>query len=214
MTKAEVAAVMKLVVASYPNYDKFRDRAEVQNTVNAWAVMFSDDSRDIVTLAVKRHIATNKWPPSIAEIREIITQIMHPEIVPPDVAWNAVSDLMYAEGEYYSGDLYKRLPPLVARTVETIGWHTLWNMHRGFGSKPGMDRVAFLQQYNPAYERAKSEAMLPTGIANETTAAQNALDNPAAKMLESAAQSRREKERFYEDFGRRGMFALPEGEGA
>ena len=214
MTKAEVAAVIKMVVASYPNYDKFRDRTEVENTVNLWAVMFSDDSRDIVTLAVKRHIATNKWPPSIAEIREIIAQIQHPELVPPDTAWSAVADLLYSEGEYFSGDLYKRLPPLVARVVETIGWRTLWEMGRGYTNKPGMNRVAFLQLYTPAYERAKRDAMLPAGIAEESAAAQRSLNNPSIQMLEAATQSRREKERVYDDIDRRGLFALPEGEGA
>ena len=136
MTRAEVAAILKLVIASYPNYDKFRDKTEVASTVNLWAVMFVDDDRDIVTLAVKKHIATNKWPPSIAEIREIIAQIQHPELLPPDVAWSAVADLMYSEGEYFSGNLHRILPELVARTVEIIGWHTLWQLHREIGTKP------------------------------------------------------------------------------
>ena len=214
MTKAEVAAVLKLVVASYPNYDKFRDKNEVANTVNLWAVMFADDDRDIVTLAVKRHIAASKWPPSIAEIREIIVQIQHPELLPPDMAWSTVADLMYSEGEYFSGDLNRRLPPLVARTVEVIGWHTLWQLHRGIGNKPGMDRVAFMQQYTPAYERTRSEAMMPAGIAGETATAQSALNNPTQKMLEANTNSRREKERIYNDFDESIFLALPEGKGA
>ena len=47
--------------------------------------------------------------------------------------------------------------PLIARTVETIGWGNLWEMHRAYcvGGKPGMDRVAFMQQYTPMYEREK-----------------------------------------------------------
>lgn len=214
MTKAEVAAVLKLVVASYPNYDKFRDKNEVASTVNLWAVMFADDDRDIVTLAVKKHIATNKWPPSIAEIREIIAQIQHPELLPPDVAWSAVADLMYSEGEHFSGNLHRLLPELVARTVEIIGWHTLWQLHRGIGTKPGMDRVAFMQQYTPAFERAKGEAMTPAGIAGETVAAQNALNNPTQKMLEANTERRREKERIYNEFDESIFLALPEGKGA
>lgn len=216
MTRAEVAAILKLVVASYPNYDKFRDKTEVANTVNLWAVMFADDDRDMVTLAVKKHIATNKWPPSIAEIREIIAQIQHPELIPPDVAWSAVSDLMYAEGQFYDGDLYRRLPPLIARTVETIGYHTLWEMRRGHygGSKAGMDRVTFIQQYTPAYERARSEAMTPAAINSEMAASRNALNSPAQKMLADVRRDRKEKERFYNELDEKAFLALPEGKGA
>lgn len=118
MTKADAARLVAIVVTAYPNFDKFKDAKAIEATVNLWAMMFEQDESGIVALAVKKHIATNKWPPSVAEVREIMLEIQHPELIEPDKAWLAVSDLMYSAGQFNHGDLSHQLPPLVARAVE------------------------------------------------------------------------------------------------
>lgn len=177
MTKADAARLVAIVVTAYPNYDKFKDAKAIEATVNLWAMMFEQDESGIVALAVKKHIATNKWPPSVAEVREIMLEIQHPELIEPDKAWLAVSDLMYSAGQFNHGDLSRQLPPLVARAVESIGWTSLWEMHRSayIGGKPGMDRVAFMQQYTPMYEREKSRSMTPAQLTEK-------IDNAAGSL--------------------------------
>ena len=149
-----------------------------------------------VGLAVKKHIATSKWPPSIAEIRELMLETTHPEIVPPDLAWAAVSDLIFTLGRYQWDDAKKRLPPLVVRAVEIIGWKQLYDMHKATenGGKAGMDRVAFMGQYAPMYDRAKREAMTPPQIAVKISGEQAALPDTSYRLIESAEASRRMKE--------------------
>lgn len=177
MTKADAARLVAIVVTAYPNFDKFKDAKAIEATVNLWAMMFEQDESGIVALAVKKHIATNKWPPSVAEIREIMLEIQHPELIEPDKAWLAVSDLMYSAGQFNHGDLSRQLPPLVARAVESIGWTSLWEMHRSayIGGKPGMDRVAFMQQYTPMYEREKARSMTPAQLTEK-------IDNVAGSL--------------------------------
>lgn len=194
MNKADAARLVAIVVTAYPNYDKFRDEQAVTATVNLWASMFSTDDGRIVALALNKHIATSKWPPSVAELREIMLEIQRPDLIPPDKAWAAVSDLLHTVGEYNHGDLQHQLPPLVARAVETIGWGNLWEMHRSYcvGGKPGMDRVAFVQQYGPMYEREKQRAMTPEGITAQIDRASAALPDKGQKLLETREQDRRE----------------------
>ena len=199
MTKADAAKLVAIVVTAYPNYDKFRDAAEVEATVNLWATMFHEDPGGIVGLAVRKHIATNKWPPSVAEIRELMLETQHPELIPPDQAWAAVSDLLYSVGEYNHGDLNSQLPPLIARAVEVIGWGNLWEMHCSYarGGKPGLDRVAFLDQYRPMYEREKVRAMTPPAITSGIGTALAALPDGSQKLLADREAGRREKEEEY-----------------
>lgn len=194
MNKADAARLVAIVVTAYPNYDKFRDEQAVTATVNLWASMFAADDGRIVALALNKHIATSKWPPSVAELREIMLEIQRPDLIPPDKAWAAVSDLLHTVGEYNNGDLQHQLPPLVARAVETIGWGNLWEMHRSYcvGGKPGMDRVAFVQQYGPMYEREKQRAMTPEGITAQIDRASAALPDKGQKLLETREQDRRE----------------------
>ena len=111
MTKADAARLVAIVVTAYPNYDKFRDEQAVTATVNLWATMFAADDGRIVALALNKHIATSKWPPSVAELREIMLEIQRPDLIPPDKAWAAVSDLLHTVGEHNHGDLQSQLPP-------------------------------------------------------------------------------------------------------
>lgn len=199
MTKKDAAQLVAIVVTAYPNYDKFKDADSVKATVNLWAMMFEDVDAPLVALAVKKHIATSKWPPSVAELREILLEIAHPDLIAPDQAWLAVSDLLYSEGEFNHGDLKQQLPPLVARAVEAIGWSNLWEMHRGHwgGSKPGMDRVAFMQQYTPMYEREKARDMTPGELTTQIDAVAASLPDKGQKKLADRESDRRKREQFY-----------------
>lgn len=167
MNRTDAAKLVSVVCAAYPNFDKFNNPDEVRATVNLWAMMFEGDDGALVGLAVKKHIATSKWPPSVAEIRENMLEMTAPELIPPDRAWEEVAVLfnevsLYAEREEYAS----KLPPLVCRAVDAIGWQHLRSMHRDayVGEKAGMDRLAFIQQYTPMYEREKHRAMTPGGI--------------------------------------------------
>lgn len=201
MTRADAAKLVAIVVTAYPNFDKFKDAGSVEATVNLWAMMFEDVEAGLVALAVKKHVATNKWPPSVAELREILLEIVHPELIPPDKAWLAVSDLLYSAGEYNHGDLNRQLPPLVARSVEAIGWSNLWEMHRScfVGGKPGMDRVAFMQQYTPMYEREKARNMTPEVLTSQIDSVAASLPDNGQKLIEERENERRQKEKLYND---------------
>lgn len=200
MTRADAAKLVAIIVTAYPNFDKFKDAQAITSTVDLWATMFDSDDARIVGLAVKKHIATSKWPPSVAELREIMLEMQRPDLIAPDQAWAAVSDYMHTAG-YYAGEHLERvLPPLVARAVEVIGYHNLYEMNRGsYGdSKPGMARVAFLQQYTAMYDREKSRAMTPAEITNTIDAIVGALPDKGQHLLETREQARWEHDRRWD----------------
>lgn len=197
MTKKQVIQIFGVLVAAYPNFDKFKSDDQVEGMVNVWATMFADDDAAVVGLAVKRHIMTSKWPPSIAEIRAIMAEITHPDLTPPDKAWEAVADLLYSQGPYLSDstvDFY--LPELIAEAVKAIGWSTLYELHRGHyaGNKDGMDRVAFLAQYEPAYERAMLAASCSKSINAQIAQLRGELTAGGLKKLDEAKMERLRKE--------------------
>ena len=199
MTEQETVKIVTLIVMSYPASEKFRDENAVKAMVAVWSNIFRDDPFRLVELAVQKHVSINKWPPSIAEIRDIMVDVMHPEIIPPDLAWASVSDLMYANGQYDYGRCASTLPPLVQRAVEVIGWDNLYELHceGARGGKPGLDRLAFMDQYKPAYEREREKASLPQSILASCEKAEKNLGEPR-KVLEAAYRQRKEKEEFFD----------------
>ena len=75
MTKKEAIQVLAILKAAYPNYYKDISAEEAQGTISVWSMQFSELSAEIVLMALNKHISTNKFPPTIAEIKEKITAI-------------------------------------------------------------------------------------------------------------------------------------------
>lgn len=198
MTKTELVDIVTAVVMAYP--ERYKEES-IPGLVTAWYAFFKDDDARIVELAVTKHISVNKWTPNIAEIREQMISIIRPDIIPPDVAWSMVCDVLYTESEYGHFDLYSTFPEPIARVVETIGWSKLYNLHcnRYGRNADGMDRVAFMDLYKPAYEREREKAMLPEQIRQVCEKIQHEIGGETMKMIEDAQDKRREREEYYAD---------------
>lgn len=219
MTREETIKVIGIITTAYPNFDKFRDEKHIRSMVAIWADMFSEDDAGLVALAVKEHISTSKWPPSIAEIREIMTRIAHPDIIPPDEAWEVVSKYLDVTGEYNYGDIYKALPRAIAEAVDSIGYGQLYSMHvayaRGHAAKAGLDRVAFMQAYEDKAERQRRKAMLPESLRHKIEAVSAGLDDGTRSLIEGVNRQYEERKALYRQMAApRDVFALTGGEDA
>lgn len=201
MTEQETIKVVTLIVMSYPSSEKFKDETSLKGMVAVWKTIFKDDNAQLVEMAVQKHISVNKWPPSIAEIREQMIELTRPDIIPPDIAWSMVADVLHTETEYGHFNIHSTFPKPIARVVETIGWHNLYNLHCGSarGNKDGMDRVAFMDLYKPAYEREREQAMLPERIRNVCERKRQEVGGENLKMITDARQKRLEKEQYWEN---------------
>lgn len=199
MTKQEVVEAVTLIVMSYPA--SFKDETVVQAIVEVWYKMFKDDNPKLVSLAVQKHISTNKWPPNIAEVREQMVSLQRPDILSPDIAWAMVSDRIYGDGSYLD-DIENTFPPLIAKVVETIGWSRLCDMNRGqyAGYYNGQDKQTFMELYKPAYERELEKAMLPQGLRSDVEKAERILGGETLKCLNSAQESRKRQEELFDSF--------------
>ncbi|NLM85560.1 MAG: hypothetical protein GX171_02575 [Clostridiales bacterium] len=164
MTTAEVTKLVGLLVVAYPSYDRFKDQDHIRSTVALWSQMFADDDFRLVQLALEKHIATSKWPPSIAELRDIMADIQQPGLLPVDEAWRAVTKLMGMHERLY-GPTAEHLPGPIAQAVDTVGYDQLVELSRaaaqGRSNKVGLDRVAFTQAYEAIRTRIREHAGLP-----------------------------------------------------
>lgn len=75
MDRTEAAQVLSILKAAYPNYYKGMGAEEAQGTISVWSLQFADTSAEIVLMALNKAIATNKFPPTIAEIKEKISSL-------------------------------------------------------------------------------------------------------------------------------------------
>lgn len=197
MTKKETAQVLAAISSAYPNHDRFASEQAVEGMATIWAATFAEDDAKLVQLAVAKHIQTNKWPPSIAEIREIMLAIQCPDMIEPDEAWIAVTDLLYAGGDYE--DRSDKLPELIRTAVKAVGWSNLRELRRQavIGGKPGLDRVAFMEIYKPLYERERQRQQVAPNIRKAIDSITANLSGESRKMIENARAAREEREEAF-----------------
>lgn len=69
MTKKETLQILAILKAAYPNTFKDQSEEEAVGTVSVWFTQFADTPAEIVMMAVHKLIATNKFPPTVAEVK-------------------------------------------------------------------------------------------------------------------------------------------------
>ena len=75
MTKKEALQILAVLKAAYPASYNNMTKEEASGTVSVWAMQFDDMPVEIVMMAIHKAIATSKYPPTVAEVKEKIKAI-------------------------------------------------------------------------------------------------------------------------------------------
>ncbi len=118
MTREETLAIMSVLKAAYPAYYRDMTRMDADSVVNLWAELFRDEPAELVALAVKAHIASDKkgYPPHIGAIKESILQLRAPDEMTEQEAWGLVVKAL-RNGYYNAQEEFAALPPVLQRLV-------------------------------------------------------------------------------------------------
>ena len=116
MKYSDVVKMFAVIASAYPSEKAFSEAKE--ETVELWADMLSDIPNDVIAAALKAHIASSKFPPTIAEIRKWGLTLTKPERMTEHEAWALVRK---AISSYESKAKFDALPPLLQ---EIVGAHS------------------------------------------------------------------------------------------
>lgn len=118
--------------------------------------MLEDIPYKIARVAVNKHIATEKWFPTIAEIRASALSVAGTGIPDPATAWAEVLAEVRRTGTYgvpeFSCDEIKM-------AVNSIGWRNIC-----LSEKISIERAHFTRAYEVYETRAKEMAQLPPSV--------------------------------------------------
>jgi hypothetical protein len=98
-------------------------------TLNLWATMFADDPVEVVAMAVKAFIASDKkgFPPHIGAIKDAIVKLKTPDAMTEQEAWELVRRAT-SNSNYGAKDEFEKLPPVVRRLVGSPNQLREWAM--------------------------------------------------------------------------------------
>ncbi|EGC8431309.1 hypothetical protein H9185_001188 [Listeria monocytogenes] len=75
MTKKGALQILAILKAAYPSSYNGMTKEEATGTVAVWCMQFAELPEEVVLMAVHKLIATNKFPPSISEVKNKIEKI-------------------------------------------------------------------------------------------------------------------------------------------
>ena len=75
MTKKEALQILAVLKAAYPASYNGLTPEEASGTVAVWAMQFANLPVEIVMMAIHKLIATNKFPPTVSEVKDKIKSI-------------------------------------------------------------------------------------------------------------------------------------------
>ena len=122
MTKAEFGVFTAALKTYYP---REKDLLPNDAAMQLWYKQLCDIPFPVAEAALDKWVALNKWPPSIAEFREVSATVVHVEAADWGEAWGAVLDAIRRHGQYGQQQALESLDELTRRAVQAVGWREL-----------------------------------------------------------------------------------------
>lgn len=116
MDLKETTAVLAVIKTAYPRYYDGKTTAELKETASLWHTMLEEYPAKSVNLAVKSLIATDKFPPTIADIIERINFLSEPHKMSEVEAWGLVKQAI-RNSTYHSAEEFDKLPADIQATL-------------------------------------------------------------------------------------------------
>ena len=156
MTKAEFSNLVKAMKAVYSDPKFIADT----DAIMVWYEFFKEDDYMIVQTAIKKYMANNEFPPTIAGIRKIINEITNPDLsMTEGAAWSLVYRAI-CNSAYNAREEFEKLPKECQRAVGNPAILKEW---------AGLDKDEvntviqsnFMRSYKVEKKRSQEMQMLP-----------------------------------------------------
>ncbi len=151
MDKKEFALFCSALRTFYPKENLLPN----EQSMELWYIQLQDIPYKTAVLILNKWVATNKWSPSISDIREQAVGIMEKDKDWGE-AWADVLKAIQKFGYVSEKEAMASLDELTQRAVRRLGFRNLcWS------EDIQIDRANFRMIYETEQKRAKEEAQLP-----------------------------------------------------
>lgn len=118
MRKDETVKILAILEVAYPNFYKGKTASERETVLTLWSSLFACDDFNLVQVAVLKLINEFKFPPTIADVRERINDIINPQTDFGISLWNELTRAV-SNSAYGSKEEFEQLSPLLKKWVKT-----------------------------------------------------------------------------------------------
>lgn len=158
MTRDETKTILAMMSTVYPLHLM---AAVTEMTVNVWAQMLGDLEYKPVQAATAAWIATEHYPPTIADIRERVTEAALPPVSPPETAWKLINAAVTRYGRNWPDKARVMIGEDIWRTVARFGWSHFCDMDM---THEATQFAQFREAYNAGIKRERVAAQIPASV--------------------------------------------------
>jgi hypothetical protein len=151
MTPRQADTLLQALAAAYPRHPFSK------GTRSLYMAFLVGLDYEAAHNGVKRHIATSKWFPTVAEIRDAAAAESAPALE-ADQAW---PEVLAAVSRYGRNKTPEFADPMISKAVDAVGWDAICN-----STNIGVERAHFLRAFDAIRRRhvdaARMEGLPPS----------------------------------------------------
>lgn len=152
MNKKEFALFASALRTYYPREKLLPN----EQAMELWFNQLQDIPYKLAELTLNTWVATNKWSPSIADIREKATGLTHGAVKDWGEAWQEVLRAISKYGQYQELEALESMSETTRRVVDRLGFRNIC-----LSEEIQVDRANFRMIYEQETQREKEEAQIP-----------------------------------------------------
>ena len=172
MTKQEFLVISATLQTYYPRFNLLPN----QEAMSLWFDGLKDLRADVLSAALKKWAMTEKWPPSIAELREKCGEIINGDRPDWGTGWAEVQKAIRLYGYMQPQKALASMGAVTREAVNRIGWQAICE-----SENPETIRAQFRQVYEVCEGRMNTENNLPPELKESIALIRGVADN--MKML-------------------------------
>ena len=152
MTREEFKILVKGMKAVYAQPTFIPD----QDAFNMWYALMGDLSYDVCAVAIKKYMLTNKFPPTVAEIRELASNIVNGDPLTWGESWERALAAVRKYGSYNKAEALESLDTITRKCVESIGY-----MELCMSENIMVERAHFQKVFEVFAKREQTDKQIP-----------------------------------------------------
>ena len=151
MDKKEFSTLAMALRTYYPKEQLLPN----QQAMELWYRELCDIPYNVAESALRKWVATNKWSPTIADLREMAATVTQGEIADWGEGWEQVLTAIKKYGSYRIGEAMDSFEPLTRQCVERLGFRNIC-----MSENISTERANFRMMYEQLAERKKKEQQI------------------------------------------------------
>ena len=177
--KRDFAQIVMALQTYYPRENLLPTEA----SIDLWFRALCDIDARVLAAALNKWVMTQKWPPTIAELREQAQAITEGELPSWGKAWETVQDAVHCHGYYEYNAAVADMDAITRAVVDFIGWQNIC-----LSTNHEATRANFRDLYEREAKRRKEERNIPEAVKTVIANIQRMLQQKEQEKIESGKE--------------------------